>query len=271
MRPALVYQTKTEAGRAKVSNPSLSAGFYLCQWMVTIGKEQGPVGKLSALREIPTLGFIPKGEWDIPPAFPLAKANQVVLVSLPKDCDFWFESEGYWNGSISFYRYQPITASSISPVVATINNPPLAIDLTPLANAIQIADTNASNNAATIQGQLGQLVAAGQPATNSTFVELRSQPWQGGSLGGKFLGFDAARRTVTFTVPAMDTIRGQPNTHPVRICKGTDNRPQADDYDWTVYPGGSIDINGDDAAQQLCCWQDTNTTATYCNLTITTI
>jgi hypothetical protein len=239
--------------------------------MVTIGKEGNPIGKLSALREIPTLGFVPKGEWDIPPAFPLAKANQVVLVSLPKDYEFWFESEGYWNGVLGFYRYQPITALSISPAMATINNPSVAIDLTPITNAIQVADNNANNSAAAIQGQLGQLVQASQPAANSAFAEVKTQPWQGDSLSGKFLDFDPTRRTVTFAVPAIDTASGLPNTHSIHICKGNDNRPQADDYDWTVYPGGSIDIEGDDAIQQLCCWQDSGTTATFCNLTITTI
>jgi hypothetical protein len=264
MAPILAFQLKTAPGEQRIPGENLPAGLLLCQWSVQIQKAGNqPSGTLFARQPIPPIGFLPSGEWPIAPAFPLAKFNPVVLVRLAPGSDFYFESSGYGAGTLSFYQYEPLTNSQ---PVAIINNPSVGVDLTSLIQAVVTSDQNAQNQSAQLAGRLDQLISDNQPATGNKAYEFTAKEWTGNWLDGKFLDPDTNRKSVTFTVPAVDVNTGSPNLHAVHICYGDSPRNQPDDYNWTVNPGGSIDIDGDQVVQQLCCWQDTGTAPTICNL-----
>jgi hypothetical protein len=157
---------------------------------------------------------------------------------------------------------------NIAPM-ATVNNPPSVsapIDLTPLVNAIQVADQNATSANAAIQGQLGQLVTASAQAINNKFDERTVKEFTGNSLDGYILDPDTARRTVVLTLPAID-VNGNSQPAPVQIAIGDASRGQIDDFNYTLLPGGSVTIEGSEAIQRISAWLPQGAAPQICNLT----
>jgi hypothetical protein len=220
---------------------------------------------IEAQETIGLIGYLDHGHWYIPGGDRL-KAPLVEVAYSPTLDWFLTTPDGFKNAQLIFYPYRESNYSDM----ATINNPysqAPAIDLSPVVNAIAMADQNSQAQTATIAGRLDQLIADNQPAMGNKWSEFKTNPWTGNSIDGKALDPDANRRSVTFSIPAVDSNSSSPNTAQVYINIGDANRTQEDDYDYIVTPGASIVITGDEAAQQICCYQATGTQATICNLT----
>jgi hypothetical protein len=250
--------------------PALNySGLLILRWQILLpatGTDPSSLkAAIKAKQPIDNIGHLERGQWSIPGGDRL----YAPLAEVPYNPAWeWLITtpSGFKGSQLSLFPYTPPILTI--PSMAIINAAPAGgIDLSPVVAAIQTADQNATAMGANLSGRLDQLISDNQPAMGNKWIEFKTNPWTGNSIDGKALDPDANRRSVTFSIPAVDSNSNSPNTAQVYINIGDVNRTQEDDYDYTVTPGASIVITGDEAAQQICCYQATGTQATLCNLT----